>query len=302
MNLVIHGGDLFFRSRVHPFIIEQAFEPLLRIADSGIPVYIVPGNHERSNIPQSLLETHPNIKIFSTAKTFIHESDGLLIALAGFPYYRNGIRKEFTEIIKQTNLLTTDVDLRFLCMHHIMEGAFAGIQHYIFRNGDDVIKSAEIPANIDAVLSGHIHTKEIMRYDTSGRPLAVPVFYPGSTERTSFAEREEIKGYFILTLSADPFTKETSKTSRFVKLDTRPMIELEILMNDMSVEELKQILIGKIKTLSPESIIRLKPQGTIPKHLLPCFRAGFLRTIVPATMNIYSTLQFQENRTNKRLN
>ncbi len=292
VNLVIHGGDLFFRSRVHPFVIEQAFEPLLSIADSGIPVYIVPGNHERSNIPQSLLETHPNIKIFSTAKTFLYESGGLFIALAGFPYYRNGIRNKFTEIIKQTDLLITDADFRFLCIHHIVEGAFVGIQHYVFRGGDDVIKSAEIPANIDAVLSGHIHTRQIMKYDAAGRPLAAPVIYPGSTERTSFAEREETKGYFILTLSAAPHTKVTSKTCRFVKLNTRPMIELEIIMNDMPAEKLEQILIAKIKTLDPDGIVRIKPQGKIPNHLLPCFRAAFLRSIAPPTMNINYTLQF----------
>ncbi len=287
MNLVVHGGDLFFRSRVHPAIVEQAFEPLLRIADSGIPVFIVPGNHERSNIPQSLLETHPNINIFNTAKTFLYESDGLKIALAGFPYYRNGIRKEFRHILNSTRLLDTDTDFRFLCMHHIVECAYVGIQHYIFREGADVIQFADIPANIDAVLSGHIHTKQIMKNNPDGKPLAAPVFYPGSTARTSFAEREETKGYFIFTLSVDPSTKVISKTSRFVKLKSRPMIEVPIRTDGLSPQEFEKLLTAKIKTMDPDSIVRLKPQEPIHPRLLPCFRVSFLRSVAPPTMNIF---------------
>jgi len=282
---------MFFRSRVHPSIVERAFAPLLRIADSGIPVYIVPGNHERSNIPQSLLETHPNIHIFNTAKTYLFDSGGIKIALAGFPYYRDGIRNNFRNILDSSKLFETGADFRFLCMHHIVEGAYVGRQHHIFRAGDDVIRAEDVPANIDAVLSGHIHTRQILKTDPTGKSLASPVFYSGSTERTSFAEREEIKGYFVFTLSVDPLTKETSKTGRFVKLKTRPMIEVEIKTHDMSVFKCKQIVTTRLKTADPDSIVRLKPLGPVPRHLLPCFRAGFLRSIAPPTMNITCSIK-----------
>lgn len=45
-DLVVHGGDFFFRSKVSPSIIEKAFEPLIEVAKAGIPIYLVPGNHE----------------------------------------------------------------------------------------------------------------------------------------------------------------------------------------------------------------------------------------------------------------
>jgi len=291
---------MFFRSRVHPSIVERAFAPLLRIADAGIPVYIVPGNHERSNIPQSLLETHSNINIFNTTKTFLFDSGGIKIALAGFPYYRDGIRNNFRNILDNNKIFETGADFRFLCMHHIVEGAYVGRQHHIFRAGDDVIRAKDIPANIDAVLCGHVHTNQILKKDPSGKPLATPVFYPGSTERTSFAEREETKGYFVFTLSVDHLTKETSKTGRFVKLKTRPMIELEIKTQNMSVFKCKQTVIAKLKNADPESIVRLKPQGPVPRHLLPCFRAGFLRSIAPPTMNITCSIKNYLNKTRFR--
>ncbi|MDH5549336.1 MAG: metallophosphoesterase, partial [Gemmatimonadota bacterium] len=51
VHAVIHGGDVFYRSRVPAKLVHAGFAPLKRVADAGIPVYVVPGNHERSAIP-----------------------------------------------------------------------------------------------------------------------------------------------------------------------------------------------------------------------------------------------------------
>ena len=47
VDLVVHGGDLFDRSRVPEALVQIALEPLLEVAASGVPVFLVPGNHER---------------------------------------------------------------------------------------------------------------------------------------------------------------------------------------------------------------------------------------------------------------
>ena len=73
VDLLIHGGDLFYRSRIPDALIEKAFEPLLAVAERGIPVYIVPGNHERSVIPQTLFESHERLFVFDRPRTFILE-------------------------------------------------------------------------------------------------------------------------------------------------------------------------------------------------------------------------------------
>ena len=69
---------------------------------------------------------------------------------------------------------------------------------YIFRDAPDVIKASDIPAGFSAVLSGHIHRFQVLAKDREGKALRAPVFYPGSIERTSFAEKNEKKGYLIL--------------------------------------------------------------------------------------------------------
>ena len=39
VDLLVHGGDVFHRPRVPPSLVYQAFEPLVRVADAGVPVF-----------------------------------------------------------------------------------------------------------------------------------------------------------------------------------------------------------------------------------------------------------------------
>jgi DNA repair protein SbcD/Mre11 len=49
VDLVLHGGDLFFRSRVPPVIVDRVYARIVRFVDeSGIPVGVIAGNAERS--------------------------------------------------------------------------------------------------------------------------------------------------------------------------------------------------------------------------------------------------------------
>ena len=42
VDLVVHGGDVFDRSHVPASLAYQALEPLRRLADEGMPVFVVP--------------------------------------------------------------------------------------------------------------------------------------------------------------------------------------------------------------------------------------------------------------------
>src|SRR5262245_2734351 len=66
VDLVVHAGDVFDRSSVVPSLAYQAFEPLRRVAERGVPVFIVPGNHERSRLPHIRFATHPRVHIFES--------------------------------------------------------------------------------------------------------------------------------------------------------------------------------------------------------------------------------------------
>ena len=199
VDLVVHGGDVFFRSRVKPGVVLRAFEPLKRIADSGVPVVVVPGNHERSASPYPILAMHPRIHIFDRPQTFAVNVRGVDVAIAGFPCERNGIEGKFGTVLEQTGWRTVPAAVRLLCFHQTVEGATVGPADFVFRRHPDVIPGRAIPSGFTAVLAGHIHRHQVL----SGRGFAAPVFYPGSTERTSGAERGEAKGYVTMELSAE---------------------------------------------------------------------------------------------------
>jgi len=193
VDLVVHGGDVFYRSRVKPSLVLRAFDPLKRIADAGVPVFVVPGNHERSAIPFPLLASHPRVHIFDRPRTFTLTTRGVQIAVAGFPCVRNGVREEFLRLLSDT--AAGPADVRLLVLHQSVEGATVGPADFVFRGGPDVIPGRMIPRGFAAVLAGHIHRHQVLT-----RNLAAPVVYPGSTARTSHAEDGETKGFVTLQL------------------------------------------------------------------------------------------------------
>jgi DNA repair exonuclease SbcCD nuclease subunit len=197
IDLVIHGGDVFFRSQVKPGLVLRAFEPLKRLADRGVPVVVVPGNHERSAIPYPLLAFHPGVHIFDRPRTFTVSVKGTSFAIAGFPNDRDHVRARFAPLLEQTGWRAASADVRLLCLHQTVEGATVGPVDYVFRNAPDVVPGSAIPHGFAAVLSGHIHRHQVLQ------KFAAPVFYPGATTRTSMAERFETKGYVTLEIAGD---------------------------------------------------------------------------------------------------
>jgi exonuclease SbcD len=202
VDLVVHGGDVFFRSQVKPGVVFDAFAPLKRIADSGVPVFVVPGNHERSAIPYPLLAAHPRVHIFDRPRTFTLSVRDLNVAISGFPNDRDHIAERFPRLLEETQWRSVAADMRLLCMHQTVEGAQVGPVDYTFRSAPDVIPGRAIPSGFAAVLSGHIHRHQVLTRDLRGHPLSSLVIYPGSTERTSSAERFESKGYVTLEIAA----------------------------------------------------------------------------------------------------
>lgn len=203
VDLVVHGGDVLFRSKVKPGLVLRAFAPLKRVADAGVPVVLVPGNHERSAIPFPLLAAHPGVHIVDRPRTVSLTVRGITVSISGFPNDRDRIRETFARLLNLTEWRSRSPDVRLLAMHQTVEGASVGPVGFTFRSAPDVIPGRAIPAGFAAVLAGHIHRHQVLTADLRGRALAAPVFYPGSTARTSAAERYEAKGYVTLEIAPD---------------------------------------------------------------------------------------------------
>lgn len=290
VDFVVHGGDLLFRSRVPPELVAMAFDPLKRVADAGVPVLVVPGNHERSHIPARLLALHPLIHIFIEPGTFTAEARGVRVAFAGFPYFRNGVRRHFRNLISQTGLLAQHADVRLICMHHCFEGATVGPNHYVFRNAEDVVRAADLPAGFAALLSGHIHRFQVLERGLDGRPLRAPVFYPGSVERTSFAEIGERKGYLVLELAGDGPAGGRVVRWEFRGLPVRPMVLKVLYADGDGRNELNEKVLAVIAGAPPDAVLKMRIFGRLRGDAMSLVSASNLRSMAPPSMNISVTL------------
>jgi DNA repair exonuclease SbcCD nuclease subunit len=271
-DLVIHGGDLFFRTRIPAPIIDLVYERIFNFAQTGIPIEIVPGNHESSSLPVSLFMQHANIHYYTKSQVFRFRFNNIDFDIAGFPCVRNNVRSVFPGIINEIQTQLREDSVKILCMHQAIEGAQVGPSNFTFRTGNDVIAIDDLPDNFDLILSGHIHRAQVLY--TSNK---TPVIYAGSIERTSFAEKDEEKGFYELDINS-----HGECSFRFIKLNTRPMIDAFFEKETYTTSSLKNEIVLFVKKIHPDSIIRFKMKNSANLTLL---NTKLLDDIIPPTMN-----------------
>ncbi len=281
---MVHGGDLLYRSKVPAELVRMALEPLLDVADRGIPVVLVPGNHERSAIPFPLLAAHSHLHVFDRPRIIEIELSGGRIGLAGFPCERKGIRRRFAPLLEETGWRQGHHDLDLLCLHQSVEGATVGPSDFVFSSGDDIIPGRHVPNGFAAVLSGHIHRHQVLTRDLGGRGLAAPVFYPGSVERTSAAERNETKGYLTMELEPNRANGGRLLDWTFHELPARPMIDLALV--DVDPSDPAGWLRSRFRVLDPDAVIRVRVTIEPDDATRETLNAASLRELALSTQTV----------------
>lgn len=282
VDAVVHGGDVFDRPSVIGTVAWQAFEPLRQVADRGVPVFIVPGNHERSRLPHLRFAVHPRIHVFDRPRTFVLEAQGQRVAISGFPYERRDVRTRFARLVTESNWSAVEAGTRLLCMHHCAEGATVGPQDYRFTTADDVVRHADVPPAFAAVLTGHIHRHQVLTRDLQGRRIAVPVLYPGSIERTSVAEVGEPKGFLTLELPGDGAPMRWT----FHELPARPMLRATLPAGDVTAAALHEGLRALVDGAPEDAVLAVRLEGSVTAEQRALLTAARLRALIPPTMNL----------------
>lgn len=248
VDVVVHGGDLLYRSRVPAWIAETALAPLKRVAASGVPVLLVLGNHERSRIPYPLLAVDEGLHVFDRPRSVVLEARGVRAAFIGFPY-TSDIRRRFPHVLADARSDLAESDVRVLCVHQCIEGATCGPGDFVFRAGPDVIRTADLPRDVAVTLSGHIHRHQVL--NPVGR---TPILYAGSVERTSFVEAAETKGFVVLQL-----TPSGLGPVEFRPLSARPMVRRTL--NVAEATDLYAHLAQAIASTPEDAVVRLRVMG-----------------------------------------
>jgi exonuclease SbcD len=282
-DVVVHGGDLLYRSRVPASLVRHALTPLMRVADAGVPVLFVPGNHERGALPYPLLASHERLHVLRGPSTVVIDRHGQRVAFAGFPYAR-GARQAFPDLLAATGHRNAEADARVLCIHQCVEGATCGPPPgFTFRDGDDVVRARDLPV----VLSGHVHRHQVLRRDLRGLPLAAPVVYAGSVERTSFAERDEVKGFVMASIGAG------GPGGRLLACEFRPLPARPMRVHEVADGSPASGLEGEIRAAIAALPADVVLQVRIPESLAgaEALRAARLRAMGPPTANVTAAVR-----------
>jgi exonuclease SbcD len=256
VDLVIHGGDLLYRSRVPLWLADRALTPLKRLASTGVPVLLVPGNHERARLPYPLLAMHERLHVFDRPRTIVLDARNVRAAFIGFPYTAQ-IRHRFHAQLAAATREAPAADVRVLCLHQCVEGATCGPGNFTFRLGSDVIRCADLPRDVAVTLSGHIHRHQVLR-----PPGRTPIIYAGSVERTSFAEAPETKGAVVLEL-----TRAGLGTVEFRPLPARPMMTRTLGFAEVDAAAVRARVAEAIASTPDDAIVQLRIAGPIPASL-----------------------------------
>lgn len=248
-DLLIHGGDLFNKADIHQRVIDRCYDQLYTAADQ-MPCVLIPGNHDKGKLPESLFTSHPNLHIANKDQQFTFEFNNLDIEVSALPF-KKSIRKNIIDSLDSFKKVIRDKKYNILLMHQSIEGAQVGPVNYTFTYSSETISQKQVPSYYDLVLSGHIHRHQIINIKNEDK--TIPFVYSGSTEKTSFAEKGEQKGFVVLEFKRN----ETIPEIRFEKLNSRPMHELLIEEKFLSATQIKNYLEKNISHIENKSIVRI---------------------------------------------
>ncbi|MFX0123288.1 MAG: exonuclease SbcCD subunit D [Candidatus Hodarchaeota archaeon] len=313
VDFIIHSGDFFNRSQPHPEIIDRAVKSFQPAIQREIPIYILPGNHERSKLPLGLLPfSNGNINLFKKPSSFIFEKNGITIKLTGFPYMRKNVKGKFNTLVREawfqcTGKQTKKPDFSILVIHQLIKGSC--IENYTFKRGHNVVSFRQIPQKFNYIACGHVHRFQFLyntrlnsiqssnefcsakqdysnhswQFSNETSPTS-PIFrgplisYAGSLERVSLVERREPKGYIICQI-------ETSKhgiQSINYNFHELPAIQMMYLIWDLHKAPMADYVKQTLNTLNRFHINRISSQSHRENDL-----TAILRVMIRGT-GIYS--------------
>jgi DNA repair exonuclease SbcCD nuclease subunit len=249
-DLCILAGDVFDNPRPSAAALAGASGPLLSLAAQDLPVFIVPGNHDRVAVSHSILLTHPRIHLFAQPGSVLVNVRGLRVRIIGIPWQRTA--QAFLGALAETYKQHAPADVVILACHQAFRGAVCGAHDFRFTRGDDVIDPADLPPDISYVAAGHVHRYQSL---TGGRHGSCQIVYAGSTDRMSFAERDEAKGCVVATWENGLVSHE------FRAHPVRPMQVVPLDVTGLDAAGLRRRLDDTIMALPPEAMAELRLTG-----------------------------------------
>lgn len=259
IDFFMFSGDAYKTANPTPTQQKLFLQQFLRLQQHGIPVAIVVGNHDH---PMSFGKAHAldifgdlpvdGFHIFSKPEILRLQTKRGVVQIVGIPWpsrhsliaktdvrFKNS--QEIVEYLAQSVAqiivsLAQQLDplLPAVLAGHltVSEGIFSGSERTAILGSDPILLPSQLAIEpFDYVALGHLH-----RFQDLNPQGRCPIVYSGSPERIDFGERNDVKGFCLVTID------DHKKTSyEFIKTPTRPMLQIECKLTS-EVNQTKQVL------------------------------------------------------------
>ena len=242
VDFVIFAGDIFHVPNPNGTAIVQMANGLKRLKQNNIDSFFILGEHDISRI-----RTTPIPYVYHNLgfSKYIGQGNPIEykgILLAGFDKIRKAempqYEDRFAKIDKAAEIHSGH---KILVLHQ-------GITEFNKFAGE--IQSTDLPKNFTYYAMGHLHDKDMKRFNHLNGPIA----YPGSTELTTSEGIKDVeKGFFEVDIS----TKEAKPN--WIKLETRPQLSFKTEYEKLS-ETIDEIS-DKIGIYEKKPVIEIRIQG-----------------------------------------
>jgi len=204
-DAVLHSGDLFDSVRPTNRALTFALDQLIRLTESGIPVVVIAGNHSTPR----LRETGSVMRVFDYIRDIHPVFRGRLeqieigdMTIHAMPHTEGDNLHEQLQLLKPSRKEKYDVAM--------LHGGVIGLGVFKMDEfNEQLINTSYLRPDFDYIALGHFHEYSEVMYNAC---------YSGSTERFSFSEARQRKGFLEVDLE--------SGTRLFHELWTRPMLDL----------------------------------------------------------------------------
>ncbi len=236
-DFVIHTGDLFDSYRPNNRTVIFTIKKLLELAETT-KLIIISGNHSTPRTANygsvfEVLEFFPQIKVIykghyetvQISNTLIHDVPECI---------------DDKQIHKELKKIKLDENKHNVIAVHC---GLSGHQEYSMDEfGETLLPEKYLNMDFDYIALGHFHRFSKINKKT---------YYAGSTERTSFNEASEEKGFIIYNLE--------NSSLAFEELDIRKMIDLSLECANLDSKAVNGKLLSLLKKNSiEEAIVKIK--------------------------------------------
>ena len=291
IDLVLFSGDAY-KSREPSQTQQREFAKRInRISGSGIPIFLLIGNHDLPNAVGRATSTEifdtlaiKNVHVSNKPDIYKITTKHGVIQIVSLPWLRRSalLSKEDTknlnfEQLNQrmqeslTNIVNTlaaklDPGLPAILSAHIwVVGAMLGTEKMMTIGQEHTLLLSNIanPA-FDYIALGHIHRRQVLQTNP-------PVVYSGSVDKLDFGDEDDEKGFYVIDIEADENGKKRT-AFEFHPTHGRRFLTIDVKLTAQDTDPTAVILksIAEQQDKIKDAIVRL--QLTLPAEI-----EGFLK-------------------------